>query len=159
MKRLLYFVLALTLIATPVWSQSKSKASDNPDLRDRITKVLEAWSAKDVKKASEFYAKDPDLAFYDVAPVKYNNWAEYEKGVVPLLEQHEYIKLKLGDDLAIHRNGKLAWVTATLPTDLKLKNGSPTTVPIRWTSIWEKRGPTWLMLHEHVSMAAAQPQS
>jgi ketosteroid isomerase-like protein len=156
MKRLLYFVLALTLITTPVWSQAKSD-KDEAALRDRIDKVLAAWSAKDVKKASEFYAKDPDLAFYDVAPVKYNNWAEYEKGVVPLLEQHEYIKFKMGDDLAIHRNGKQAWVTATLPTDLKLKTGPPATVPIRWTSIWEKRGGTWVILHEHVSMAAPPP--
>jgi ketosteroid isomerase-like protein len=152
MNNIIYLCLAVAL-AIPVAGQSKtSKGDSNADLRDRIHKVFEAWTAMDPKRASEYYAKDPNLVFYDIAPTKYTGWSDYEKGVVGVLAQHEYIKLSPGDDLAIHRQGNLAWTTSTLNTDVKLKNGPRMTDPIRWTAIWEKRGSKWLMVHEHVSM-------
>jgi len=31
------------------------------------------------------------------------------------------------------------------------KDGKTTEAEIRYTGIWEKRGPTWLIVHEHLS--------
>ena len=154
MQRLVVRLFLLVVLATSSLGQTptKAKGDANADLRDRINQVWEAWSAKDPQRASEFYAKDPSLVFFDVAPVKYTGWSEYAKGVVPVLAQHEYLKLSPGDDLAIHRQGNLAWVTSALNTDVKLKNGPRTTTPVRWTAIWERRAGKWLIVHEHVSM-------
>jgi ketosteroid isomerase-like protein len=33
----------------------------------------------------------------------------------------------------------------------KTKDGKATETEIRYTSIWEKRGPSWLIVHEHLS--------
>jgi ketosteroid isomerase-like protein len=33
----------------------------------------------------------------------------------------------------------------------KTKDGKTTETEIRYTGIWEKRGPSWLIVHEHLS--------
>jgi hypothetical protein len=35
-----------------------------------------AWSDLDPAKAARFYAKEADLIFFDMAPMKYTGWSE-----------------------------------------------------------------------------------
>ena len=59
---------------------------------------------------------------------------------------------KLSDDVKIHNSGNTAWATATLIRIYLLnKDGSREQIHARWTTIWEKRGAGWVIVHEHLS--------
>src|SRR5262249_4804324 len=97
--------------------------------------------------------KDAGLMFFDIAPLKYDSWAEYAKGVQAILDQHQSIKLTRNNDTKIHRAGNTVWATSTIAAELVMKaDGKRMTPTLRWTVIFEKRGKDWLIVHEHVSM-------
>jgi ketosteroid isomerase-like protein len=48
--------------------------------------------------------------------------------------------------------GNTAWATATVDGEMVNKDGSRLKIDARWTSVWEKRGNEWLIVHEHFSM-------
>ncbi len=139
--------LLIVGLAGRAWAGSTEDA-----IRQQMNGVWQAWSAKDVARAAPFYAKDPELVFFDVAPLRYQGWADYAQGVQKTLDEHEWIRVTPRDDVRIHRRGKLAWCTATLATDLKLKDGTHLTSPLRWTVLLERRGKSWLIVHEHISV-------
>ena len=40
-----------------------------------------AWNTLNTDNPARFYAKDANIVFFDVAPLKYKGWAEYKRGV------------------------------------------------------------------------------
>jgi len=42
-----------------------------------IDKYYIEWSSMKADNAGQLYAKDADLVFYDIAPLKYKGWEEY----------------------------------------------------------------------------------
>jgi ketosteroid isomerase-like protein len=38
-----------------------------------------------------------------------------------------------------------------MEASVKWKDGKTTDAPVRYTGIWEKRGKTWVLVHEHLS--------
>ncbi|MBE3123637.1 MAG: nuclear transport factor 2 family protein [Planctomycetes bacterium] len=127
-----------------------------PD-KARLEQVLAAWASRDVSRPAVFYAKDPDLAFYDIAPRKYKNWAEYEKGAADLFKTLKSLTFKLGDDVQVHHAGNVAWATATVDGDMVNNDGSSLKIDGRWTTVWERRGNAWLIVHDHFSMPLPEP--
>jgi hypothetical protein len=101
-------------------AKSRAIPEGLPD-KARLEQVLAAWANLDVSQPAAFYAKDADLVFYDITPRKYNNWAEYEKGVIESNKKYASITFKLKDDARFHHQGNLAWATATVDGDLVLK--------------------------------------
>lgn len=125
--------------------------------RAKLEQVMAAWATLDVSKPARFYAKDPGLVFYDVAPRKYVGWAEYASGSVEMFKTVKSLTLKLSDDAQVHVAGKTAWATATVDGEMVNKDGSSLKVDARWTSVWEQRGSDWLIVHEHFSMPLPEP--
>lgn len=146
--------VVLLLLAGSAVGQRSQRMSSGNDIRQRMDQVWARWCAKDAKGASAFYVKDPDAVFFDVAPLKYKGWAEYERGVPAVFDAYQTLNAKVNDDAVVHQQGSWAWATATLTNDSVLKDGKPDKVPLRWTSIWQKRGKDWLIVHEHVSVPA-----
>jgi ketosteroid isomerase-like protein len=109
----------------------------------------------DISKPAAFYAKDADLVFYDITPLKYNNWAEYEKGCVESNKKIKSVTFKLRDDARLHYQGNLAWTTATVDGEVVNKDGSRLKLDGRWTTVWEKRGEKWIIVHDHFSVPLA----
>jgi len=146
--------LLLFVFGTPIYSQTaKSRsAPESPPDKARLEQVLAAWESMDISKPAAFYAKDADLAFYDITPRKYNNWAEYEKGVIESNKKIKSVTFKLGDDVRLHYQGNLVWATATVDGEVANKDGSRFKIDGRWTTIWEKRGDKWMIVHDHFSM-------
>jgi ketosteroid isomerase-like protein len=143
---------ALVSAQTPGKSSPQaSKAGAGPD-RARLAQVIAAWSSMDVAKAAPFYAKDPGLTFYDIAPRKYTGWSEYEKGTNEMFKTVKSLAMKVNDDAQVHHAGNAAWATATVDGEMVNKDGSRLKIDARWTSVWEKRGNEWLIVHEHFSM-------
>ena len=155
----------LSTLALSAESQSRSGprqlAASDAEIRATLEKLYAAWSDLDPAKTAQFYAKDADLAFFDVAPMKYNGWAEYAAGVPQAFAAYRSGKFTLNDDLGVHRHGSWAWATATWHAELTKKDGSQEHVEGRYSAVLEKRGEQWLVVHEHMSVpmgAAPTPQ-
>ena len=149
MRSMLAAALLVVLAATGavVLAQGKSTPPDAATLQQ----VMNAWATLDPARAAVFYAKDQRLVFYDFLPRKYTGWAAYDKGVREGLRDAKSLSLKVVNDADVHVSGNTAWATATVDVDLALKDGSRVRLDGRWTSIWEKRGNEWLIVHDHTS--------
>ena len=122
------------------------------ELHALVPKIVASWETFDLSKIEPYYAADADLTYFDLAPLKYNNWAEY-RATVPkvLFEPNTSLKLKINDDLRVHSRGKFAWATFTFGADITSKQGAASHLDGRWTMILEKRAKGWIVVHEHVS--------
>lgn len=152
---LLYVVLALAGgLLTFVGARAQQKASDDARFRKLIDGFCVAWSAGNAEAPAKFYAKDPGLVFYDVAPFAYHGWKEYHDGVQKeFLNNASEIKLTAGADLKVTRRGMVAWTTVPMHLVDKTKDGKTTEMNLRYTGIWEKRGANWVIVHDHLSAA------
>jgi len=154
MHRLMIIGLAVALMAgaAEVTISRAGADSEEATLRTVVPKIIGSWESLDITKVEPYYAADSDFAYFDIVPLKYNNWAEYRTGVQKaLFEPNSSIKLRLNDDLAVHRRGALAWATVTFGADLVSKQGAASHLDGRWTMVLEKRGHGWIVVHEHVS--------
>ena len=68
-----------------------------------------------------------------------------------LLDQAQSASLTAGKELKVTRRGNIAWTTVPMHLSAKMKDGKTIDTPIRYTGIWEKKGKTWLLVHEHLS--------
>lgn len=131
--------------------QSHGQQSEQA-LRTLVPRIVASWETFDLAKIDPYYAADPDLTYFDLAPLKYNDWAEY-RATAPkvLFEPNSSLKLKVNDDLRVHSRGSLAWATFTFGADITSKQGATSHLDGRWTMILEKRAKGWIVVHEHVS--------
>lgn len=145
-------VLALTLAGVAQKkSAAKKSAAAGPALEKAyLQKILDAWCTLDPANAAEYYPKGPHV-FFDIAPVKYNSWDEYQAGVTKILSDYKALKMTLNDDTEIHGGGDMAWVTSTIASQMTRKTGKVEMATMRWTAILHKQDGKWLIVHEHVS--------
>jgi len=132
-------------------TRAATKQSAEAEFKDLIDRYYAAWSSMNAESAAQFYAKDADLVFYDIAPLKYNGWAEYKEGVKAFFDTVTNSKLTPKSDLKVTRRGNIAWTTVTFHLTGALKAGGSMELDARHTAIWENRGGKWLIVHEHVS--------
>ena len=148
----------LLLFSSSVWAQSGKAPAARTDFKALVANYWSVWATGDVAKAGELYAKDADLVFYDLEPLKYVGWAQYSKGVGPnVLDKFASVTFTVNDDLKATQRGNVAWTVVTVHADGMLKAGGPMKADIRHTTIWEKRGDRWLIVHEHVSVPSTLP--
>jgi ketosteroid isomerase-like protein len=127
----------------------KAQAELNKKL---VRSYYAAWNTLNTDNPASFYAKDANIVFFDIAPLKYNGWAEYKEGVQKsIFDQISGGKLTPNDDLKIARHGDVAWMTLTFHLSLTMKTGAAMELDCRHTAIWAKRRGKWLIVHEHVS--------
>ena len=77
-------VLALSLCSFAASKKKKAAPSSVPD-KAYLEKLMAGWSAGNPANMAQYYDQG-DYVFFDIAPLKYNNWAEYQKGVTDLLK-------------------------------------------------------------------------
>lgn len=141
--------LALLAAAQPPKPVAKKPALSAPD-RAYAQKIWDGWATLDTAKVASFYASGPHT-FFDIAPLKYGSWEEYENGVKGELATYQSATFTVNDDLAIHPHGKLAWGTATVKYEMMAKSGKVDAGNFRWTVVFENQDGKWLIVHEHVS--------
>ena len=83
------------------------KTTGGPD-KAYLQKIWDGWAALDGSKQAEFYATGPHL-YFDLAPLKYASWDEYQAGVAKLLDEYKSATLTVNDDAEIHTVGDTAW--------------------------------------------------
>jgi ketosteroid isomerase-like protein len=157
---LLSVVLTLPAFGQPNASKgtkaaARSSASANTPDKALMDAIWAGWSSGNPANVAKYYAKGPHV-FYDIAPLKYNSWAEYEKGVLGVISGFQSLKGTVNNDAQIHHHGSLAWGTATVHHVDVMKDGSKREGDFRWTVIWERHGADWLIVHEHVSAPLSQ---
>jgi ketosteroid isomerase-like protein len=150
---LIYVLLALFGgLLTFAGARAQQKASDDATFRKLIDDYCAAWSSGNTTNAGKFYAKDDGLIFYDLAPFSYQGWKEYEPGVHKnLLDNAASASLTAGKELTVTRHGNIAWTTVPMHFTAKMKDGKNIDAAVRYTGIWEKRGKSWALVHEHLS--------
>lgn len=148
MKRLFVVALVLSAVCLPALAQKKG----GDDFNDLVKRYYSSWNTLNPDNVSSMYAKDADLVFFDIAPLKYNNWQEYhdvfKKEVAPGFAS---LVLKANNDVKTRRSGNMALTTLTFHLSAKQKDGTALDFDCRHTIVWEKRGSQWLIIHEHVS--------
>ena len=155
MKRLVAIsvcLLALTLASAAKSAKPASKKSPAGPAPDKalVEKIWQGWSTLDPAHTAQFYASGPHT-FFDIAPLKYDSWDEYEKGAQGLAATYKSAQFSVNDDLVIHPHGDLAWATATIKEQMTTKSGKVEMGNFRWTVVWENQDGKWLIVHEHVS--------
>lgn len=152
-KRVLTVLLCVLALSFSSFAASKSKkkaaASGAPD-KAYLQKILDGWSAMNVANMTQYYDQG-EYNFFDIAPLKYSNWAEYQKGVAEILKGYKSLKLTLNDDTQIHTDGNLTWTTTTVKEDALTTAGKHEMAALRWTLIFEKQAGKWMIVHEHMS--------
>ncbi|HYA22848.1 MAG TPA: nuclear transport factor 2 family protein [Terriglobales bacterium] len=147
------FALSICVLGVSVqgFSQSAAKkmAAGPPD-KALMQKIWDGWATLDPANVAKFYAKGPHV-FFDIAPLKYNSWDEYQQGVKNVLAPYQSATLTVNDDAQIHSAGQMVWGTATVKSDLTEKSGKHDLGIFRWTVVWQKQGGQWLIVHEHIS--------
>lgn len=148
--------IALVLTAAPLVSaqekKSAAKSAPGAGFKALIDRYYAAWNTLTTDAPAKFYAKDADLVFFDIAPLKYKGWEEYKAGVKKnFFDVMESGKLTPNNDLKVTQRGNIAWTTLTFHLSGKMKSGQTMDLECRHTAIWEKRGGKWLIVHEHVS--------
>ena len=138
-------------MAMVVCGATGSKEAD--EFGGLIKQYYAAWSTLDPDQAAPLYAKDADLVFFDIAPLKYTHgWKEYrdnfKTNVAPTFSS---LKITPNDDMKVIRKGEVALVTLTFHASIKPKEGEPMELDGRHTLFWERRGGKWLIVHEHAS--------
>src|SRR5579864_3441637 len=144
------FVLALSGSAqTKKFATKKSIGGPVPD-KAYLQKIWDGWATLDPANTAKFYATGPHT-FFDIAPLKYNSWDEYEKGVRGVLAGYKSARFTVNDDAAIHPQGDLVWATSTIKEEMTNKAGKVEMGNFRWTVVFENEEGKWLIVHEHVS--------
>lgn len=154
MKRLLTVSLCLLALALSGFAQMKKSpmkksAGPAPD-KAYLQKIWDGWSTLNPDNVAKYYATGPHV-FFDIAPLKYNNWEEYAKGAQGLVSAYKSAKFDVNDDAEIHPHGDLVWATATVKEQMTSTAGKVEMGNFRWTVIFENEDGKWLIVHEHVS--------
>ncbi len=142
--------LSLSLAAQEHEHATKAKSSFDKAI---MQQVWDAWDTLDTANPAKFYSHEPNHTFYDVAPLQYHNWPEYEKGAKSVLAEWKSLKSKVNYDGMIHSESPtMTWTTSTVDMDIVTKDGKNQKLTVRWTAIWHKHGNEWMIAHEHVSV-------
>ena len=110
-QSLCILALALSAFASP--------APDKPHMQ----KIWDAWATLNPANAAQFYAKG-EHTFFDIAPLKYASWEEYQKGSAALEATYKAATFTVNDDAQIHNAGQIVWGTATVKYDMGRKQVS-----------------------------------
>lgn len=154
MKRLALAVLfSLALITTTIAADKKpmekKMSASTPD-KAFLQKIWDGWATLDPTNVSQYYATGPHV-FFDIAPLKYGSWDEYQKSVTQVLADYKSGHFTVNDDAELHPAGNYVWGTATIKEEMVHKDGKIDMGNFRWTVVFEKQGGKWVIVHEHVS--------
>jgi ketosteroid isomerase-like protein len=152
-RRLLTILVCILVLNVSSFAASKSKKkSAAPGAPDKayLEKLMAGWSSGNPANMAQYYDQG-EYTFFDIAPLRYSNWAEYQKGVTDLLKNYKSIKLTVNDDAQIHTDGNLTWAAATVKEDAITNGGKHELATLRWTVIFEKQAGKWMIVHEHTS--------
>ena len=151
MKRILLIAVLACLAAGVFVAKPAGAAAGGAVDRAYLQKIWDGWAALDATGQKQYYAQGPHV-FFDIAPLKYASWDEYQAGVSQELGDFKSAKFRVNDDAQIHKAGDAYWITSTIASEMTHKSGKVDMATFRWTAVFEKHEGKWLIVHEHVSV-------
>ena len=153
----LFLVLAIAVCfsTTAIAQEHHAAAPAGRSTFDKamLQKVWDAWCTLDPRNPAKFYSHEPNHPFYDIAPIKYDNWSEYESGVKNVIGDWKSAKAKVNYDGIIHQESPTTvWSASTVDFEWVDKDGKDQKATVRWTAIWHKHGNNWMIAHDHTSV-------
>lgn len=150
-----HMVVFALCVACSALTSAVAAAAEKTAAPDKayLQKIWDGWATLDPANVAQFYVSGPHT-FFDIAPLKYSSWDEYEKGARQVLADFKGAKFTVNDDAELHPAGKYIWGTATVKEEMMHKNDKVDTGNFRWTVVFEQQGGKWLIVHEHVSVPA-----
>ena len=132
------FVVLLVAVTLSFVVPAHAKSGDLD--RAYLQTIWDGWATGNPDNQAKFYAQGPGHLYFDIAPLKYNSWDEYQAGVGPVLKQFSSMKFAVNDDLQIHPMGtNTAWVDSTVNLDATTAQGQNQKMVLRWTAVLEKQ--------------------
>src|SRR5581483_2368599 len=87
-----YFLALILCVACSTASAApKSKAAKTGPDKAHMQKIWDGWGSLDPANVAQFYASGPHT-FFDIAPLKYSSWDEYQKGVRQVVADYKSAK-------------------------------------------------------------------
>jgi ketosteroid isomerase-like protein len=155
-KALFPLGLLLLVLATNVAYSQPGAAASEKAINARMVGVTAAWGTLDAAKITPFFTTDPGAIFFDLTPLEYHGAAAYITGSQKEFADFQSLNLKIRDDASVHATSpNTGWATATVDISLVHKDGKKESMPVRWTSIWQKKDGDWIIIHEHWSVPVA----
>ena len=157
MKRMV-LAAAMTLALSGV-AQALEVASATETARfyDLEGKLWAAWNARlRPADAAPFYSQSPDNLYFNLTPLKFTGWAEFEKVMTPALAGGAAAKMLIGDDFRVLREGRTAIVAYTFRTEFSGAN-APQSFTGRMTDVWTNERGSWRLVHQHMSSPLVAP--
>jgi ketosteroid isomerase-like protein len=157
MKMRTTILIVVVLLSTLTFAKTKKSGDTTaspapPDYKAMMQAEYDLWSTMDSAKVAPKFATDADLIFFDIEPLKYNGWSEYQKGVMKVFEPYSTMKCTVNDDVHGGRSGNMAWTAGTVNCHAQKKDGGVDDLVLRTSEIYQKRGGKWLIVHEHASV-------
>jgi ketosteroid isomerase-like protein len=153
--RKLVLTLAILLVVSPFSRVFAQNAPAESAVKARMQAITAAWGTMDAAKIKPFYTTDPDAVIFDLSPLQYHGATAYIAGSQQEFADSQSLSLTIRNDARVHAiTPDAAWATATVDISLISKAGRKQAYPVRWTSIWEKTGGNWIIVHEHWSVPA-----
>jgi hypothetical protein len=88
------------LTHSEITAQAAQLSDRDVEFKELINKSLEAWNSNNPENLAKFYAKEPDLKFFDALPMQYQGWADYQAGIQKnLFDNMPKFILQANDDL------------------------------------------------------------
>ncbi|HMJ71093.1 MAG TPA: nuclear transport factor 2 family protein [Cyclobacteriaceae bacterium] len=132
-------------------NDSNQYSADEKAIRERVEEYAAAIRGKDLEKVMAIFA--PDHISFDLeaplqhmgAEAKRKNWTNvFAAYQYPLGYEIRDLTLVIENTLAVGRS--LNRISGLL------SNGRKTGYWVRWTTCFQKKGDTWFLIHDHVSV-------
>src|SRR5215510_13995826 len=130
---------------------TKSAATDETQIRQRIESWAKALRAKDLEGLMHHYAKDV-IAFDLAPPLEYKGAAAYRKNWADWFPSFQGPVGYEVRDLNITTGGDVAFCRSLNRITGARTNGEKTDVWMRATVGFRKIGGKWIIIHEHFSV-------
>lgn len=151
MRQVLFATIVLGMILA---TSAQAADSETAAIRATIEKAFDNWGTLNPDANDALYSAQSDVAWFDITPMRYTGWAAYKEGAKKVLDGFKDLKFTIGDDYAVTREGKTAWVTLTWKGVAHTKDGKEMVLEGRATEILQKQKGKWIIVHEHVSLPA-----
>ena len=134
------------------------ETGDADAVRKVVLKVFANWTAMNPDANDDLYRGHDHMVLFDIEPMQDIGWNQQKRRLRPVFAGFERFHITPNDDLEVHCLGNSAWTTCTWMADIVLKTGEATHLEGRATLVLEKHDGRWLVVHDHLSVPAPQPE-
>src|SRR5436305_9214665 len=112
---LLILAVACSALTSPISAKQMTAGKAAAPDKAHLQKIWDGWSTLNPANVAQFYASGPHT-FFDIAPLKYSSWDEYQSGVVKVVADFKSAKFTVNDDTELQMQAAMSGVRPRLNT-------------------------------------------